>query len=445
MTTTTSFNAQTHDEVDAHLIRGSSLTKPIIVSGNNCEVVDQDGKTYLDLEAGPGVNSVGHCHPKVVAAIRAQAGVLMHGPGRNHSLLTSSLAERITEQTGNRLSRVFFANSGAEANDGAIKIAMKHATLTQKKGYGIIAIEHSFHGRTSLALSLTGNASRKKGFGPYASFPGVVHVSAPYCYRCPNASDAQKAAGDCCMRCVDSIEDAIATRVPGEAAVLISEPILCVGGVLTPPKNYWPRVQDICTKYKITLIMDEVFSGWGRTGKTFAYQNWDVKPDVVTFAKAIGGGVPLAGFMATDDMAASFEEGDHFTTFGSNNQIGMAAGHAVLDILNEENLLDNAVKRGEQFLNGLKQLALTHREIGDIRGLGLMIGIELVKDRNSREPYPECAKKLQAELRKRQVLVSLTGVHGCIVRITPPLTITKEQIDHALSVIDESLTALKNS
>ena len=191
--------------------------------------------------------------------------------------------------------------------------------------------------------------------------------------------------------------------------------------------------------------MDEVFSGWGRTGKTFAYQNWDVKPDVVTFAKAIGGGVPLAGFMATNEMAASFEEGDHFTTFGSNNQIGMAAGHAVLDILKNENLLDNATKRGEQFLSGLKKIALTHQEIGDIRGIGLMIGIELVKDRHSREPYPDYAKKLQAELRKRQVLVSLTGVHGCIVRITPPLTITKEQIEHALSVINESLEALKNS
>jgi len=442
MTTTTSVNARVHSDVGDHLVPGSSFGKPVIVSGSNCEVTDTDGNTYLDLEAGPGVNSVGHCHPKVVAAIREQAGLLLQGPGRNHSKLTSSLAERIGARVGEGHRQVFFTNSGAEANDGAIKLSMKHATVTGKKGYGIIAMEHSFHGRTSIGLSLTGNAGRKKGFGPYSSFPGVVHANAPYCYRCPHA--AKNAAGKSCgLKCVDSIEDAITMRVPGEAAALISESVLCVGGVLPPPAEYWPRVQEICRKHAIPLIMDEVFAGWGRTGKTFGFQNWDVEPDIVTFAKAIGGGVPLAGFVARREIAQSFEEGDHFTTFGANNQIGMAAGHAVLNILEDEKLSDNAKERGQQFVAGLQRLADRHPCIGDVRGIGLMIGVELVKDRNSKEPDPALTKAFQSELRKRGVMVSITGLYGCVVRITPPLTITAEQVDIALSTMDDAFRALE--
>lgn len=429
------------DELGLHLVPGSSLARPVIVSGRACDVVDEDGKHYLDLEAGPGVNSVGHCHPKVVAAIREQAGKLLQGPGRNHSRLTSTLAARIADQTQGRLSRVFFANSGAEANDGGVKLALRQAVRTQKKGYGIIAMEHGFHGRTSLALSLTGNASRKKGFGPYAAFPGVVHVSAPYCYRCPYSARNEPGGKGCGLKCADAIEDALKTRVPGEAAMLISEPILCVGGVLTPPDNYWPRVQEICRKHGITLIMDEVFSGWGRTGKTFAHQLWDVQPDIVTFAKAIGGGVPLAGFMATETLGTAFDEGDHFTTFGANNQIGMAAGHAVLDILKEEDLAGNAAVRGDEFLQGLKALAARHKAIGDVRGKGLMLGVELVKDRDSREPDADMTKKVQAALRARQVLVSTTGVFGNVLRITPPLVISADEVTHALKALDASFAA----
>lgn len=185
MTGTVGIAKRAAGDLAEHLVRGPMMTRPVIVSGAGSQVVDDEGRQYLDLEAGPGVTSVGHCHPRVVAAIRDQAGRLMQGPGRYHSHLTSTLAERITATTGNRLNKVFFVNSGAEANDGAVKLALRHAALAGKKGHGIIALEHGFHGRTSLALSLTGNASRKKGFGPYASFPGVVHVQAPYCYRCP--------------------------------------------------------------------------------------------------------------------------------------------------------------------------------------------------------------------------------------------------------------------
>jgi 4-aminobutyrate aminotransferase / (S)-3-amino-2-methylpropionate transaminase / 5-aminovalerate transaminase len=432
----------TADELSENLVPGSNMTQPVLVRGSGCEVTDESGQVYLDLEAGPGVNSLGYCHPKVVDAIRDQAGKLMQGPGRYHSRLTSGLAKRISAETNGRLKRVFFCNSGAEANDAAVKVSLKHATLNRKMGFGILAVEHGFHGRTSLALSLTGNASRKKGFGPYASFPGVVHVPAPYCYRCPLAEKNRPGGSGCGLKCADAVEDAIKTRVPGEAAMMISEPIICVGGVLTPPSGYWPKVAGILRKYKVLLVHDEVFSGWGRTGKMFAHQHWDVQPDVVTFAKAIGGGLPLGGFMATETVGTAFEEGDHFTTFGANNQVGMAAGHAVLDVLHQERLCERSLARGTQFMEGLKALASKYEVIGDVRGLGLMIGVELVKDKASREPNPELTKKMHATLRDRRLLISTTGVNGNILRITPPLVISEGQIASALKMLDETFASV---
>lgn len=424
--------ASVAEELATHLIPGSNMGLPVITAGAGAEVVDEDGKSYIDLEAGPGVLSVGHCHPRVVAAIQAQAATLMQGPGRNYSRLTSSLAKRIVLATGGRLKRVFFANSGAEANDGAVKIALKYATRTGKQGYGILALEHGFHGRLSVGLSLSGNASRKKGFGPYASFPGIVHVPAPYCYRCPLGLTYPS----CKVKCADVVEDAIKTRIAGEAAALIAEPVIAVGGVLPPPPEYWPKVEAICRRHKITLIHDEVFTAWGRTGRMFAHEHWDGRPDVVTFAKAIGGGIPLGGFMATEEVSTAFDEGDHFTTFGANNQVGMAAGNAVLDVIHDEGLVACAAERGRQFLEGLRRLAAKHPGIGDVRGLGLLIGVEIVKDCASREPAPELTKRLQASLREHGVLVSITGVHGCVLRITPPLVISADQIGHALEEFD---------
>jgi len=235
----------------------------------------------------------------------------------------------------------------------------------------------------------------------------------------------------------------VKTRVPGEAAILISESVICVGGVFPPPPSYWPKVGEICARHKIVLVLDEVFSGWGRTGKTFAYQHWNVQPDVVTFAKAIGGGLPLGGFMAKESISMAFEEGDHFTTFGPNNQVGIAAGLAVLRVMREESLAERARVRGEQFLDGLRALASKHRCIGDVRGIGLMLGVELVRDRETREPDAALTKRMHEELRRRGVLVSTTGVNGNVLRITPPLVISAGQVDAALEVMDEALAHLR--
>lgn len=436
---TSSITSSDAKAIDRHLVPGSNMSYPAIVSGSDCEVIDTDGNKYLDLEGGPGVVSVGHCHPRVVSAIRDQAGKLLQGPGRYFSPLTSRLADRICDLTANRMSRVFFANSGAEANDGAIKISFRNASKKGRQGFGVIAVEHGFHGRLSLPLSLTGNASRKKGFGPYSAFPGIVHVPAPYFYR-SNAKNELDFGKSLAL----NLEEALKTKAPGEVVAMIAEPIICVGGVLPPPSNYWPEIQAVCRKNGITLIHDEVFSGWGRTGKLFAHEHYDVQPDIVTFAKAIGGGTPLGGFVATEELGTAFEEGDHFTTFGANNQIGMAAGNAVLDILQDENLAENARVMGDRFLEGLRVLAKKHEAIGDIRGLGLMIGVELVKNRETKEPHPKLTKHVQETLRSRGILLSITGVYGCVLRITPPLVITAEQVDHALSELDIVLSEAKN-
>ncbi len=425
----------TCDAIGDFLIPNTN-SEPVIVRGEGAEVEDDQGGRYLDLEGGPGVASVGHCHPRVVKAIRDQAGTLMQSPGRYHSNLTLSLAKRIADLFEGRLRRVFFANSGAEANDGAIKVALKHAARTGKQGFGIFALEHAFHGRLSLPLSLTGMAARKKGFGPYATFPGVVHMPAPYCYRCPLGLSYPS----CQVKCADAFEDALKTKVPGEVAILIAEPILAVGGVIVPPPEYWPKVQAFCDGHKVTLIQDEVFAGFGRTGKMFGHQHWDLKPAIVSFAKTIGGGLPLGGFITTEEVGKSLEGGDHFTTFGSNNQVGIAAGHAVLDVLGDEKLPERAGRAGRTFVEGLAQLARRFESIGEVRGRGLMIGVELVRDRTSRTPAPDLAKQIQQDMRSQGVLICATGVHNCVLRITPPLVITDAQIARALAALETALS-----
>jgi 4-aminobutyrate aminotransferase-like enzyme len=349
-------------------------------------------------------------------------------------MLTLNLAKRLAEIAGGRLRRTFFANSGAEANEGAIKCGLKHAVKTGKQGFGIIALDHAFHGRLSLTSALTGISKQKKGLGPFGTFPGIVHVPAPYCYRCPFGLSAPS----CGIKCAESISEAIKTRVPGEAAIMIAEPILGVGGVIVPPEGYWTKVQDICKSHNVTLIHDEVFTGFGRTGKWFAHEWYGTKPDIVTFAKTIGGGVPLGGFIATEELGTAFEPPDHFTTYGAKNQIGIAAAHAVLDVLIDENLLERATVAGRKFMERLGAARKKFPILGDVRGKGLMIGLEIIRPGDN-APAADVAKNLERRIVGRRTLISTTGVNGNILRITPPLVITDSQIDRACDAIEASL------
>ena len=419
------------EDLNRYMVANTAV-EPVIVQGRGATVTDERGTSYLDLEGGPGVVSTGHCHPKIVKAVQKQAGLLMQSPGRFYSRLSLDLARRLSDIFDGRLARTFFANSGAEANDGAIKLAMKHATLSGKLGYAILAFDHGFHGRLSLPLSLTGLGDRKKGFGPYASFPGIVHLPTPYSYRYRSMGDDPTSA------VVEALDMALRCRTPGDACALISEPVWAVGGVIVPPKDFWPRIAEVCRKHDIPIIFDEVFTGFGRTGRMFAHMHSGVEPDIVTFAKAIGGGIPMAGYIASEKIGTAIQKGEHFTTFGANNQLGAAAGHAVLDVLAEERLPERAEAAGERFLEGLRRLSAKHACIGEVRGLGLMLGIEVVGDASSREPAPALAKRVQALMLERGVLIAITGSYGCVLRITPPLVISNDEIDRALAALDES-------
>ena len=412
----------------------NSWIEPAIERGLGAVVEDEAGTQYLDLEGGPGVTSVGHCHPEVVNAIQKQAGKLLLVPGRYQSRSALNLARRISAFIGQRLSRTFFVNSGAEAVEGAVKLALKRQTAQGRMGNTIIALQHGYHGRLGLSLALTGLSNIKRGMGIFGLNIGVVHAPAPYCFRCPLGLKYPS----CNVRCADVIEDLMHTSVQGEATVMIAEPILGVGGVIVPPDEYWPKVEAILQRHGVLLVMDEVFTGFGRTGRRFAHHGYDSRPDIVCFGKAIGGGVPIAGFIATEEVGTAFEPGDHSTTFGGKNMIGVAAGHAVLDIMERDRLEESAEERGAYLMKGLQDLSERFPIIGEVRGRGLFIGLEIVAD-SAGTPDAAFAKVITAEASKAGMLIATTGAYGNVIRMTPPLVITAEEIDRALAMLQEVL------
>ena len=413
------------------------LRPPIIVKGEGVIVEDISGKKYLDFAAGPGVLPVGHCHPEIVEVARKQFAILTQCPGNILSPQVVELAKKLAQIAPGDLKRSFFCNSGAEAVDGAIKLAKRHAAQEGKTAIGIVALEHGFHGRLALSLSLTGMTGRKKGLSAYASFPGVHHIIAPYCYRCPLIYPS------CDLYCAQSLERFFYTQIPADGiAAFICEPLMGVGGVIVPQKEYLPKIKEICKKYGVLLIFDEIFAGFGRTGKMFASEHSGVVPDIMTMAKAIGGGLPLGGIVATEEVGKAFEADDHYTTFGPNNVMAMTTGLKVIEIIEKENLIDNAEKMGDYFINKLKELKEEYGFVGDVRGRGLFIGIEIVKDKVSKIPDSELAKKLKQGLQERGVLTSITGNYACVIRLTPPLTINKTHIDQVIEALRGTIKSL---
>jgi 4-aminobutyrate aminotransferase / (S)-3-amino-2-methylpropionate transaminase / 5-aminovalerate transaminase len=408
--------------------------EPVLTHGTGALITDEEGREYIDLEAGPGVASVGHCHPDVVAAIREQAGRLLLVPGRYMGRAALNLARRLADYAGNGLRRTFFCNSGAEAAEGAVKLALKHAWKSGREGYTIIALQHAYHGRLGLSLSLTGLPKMKRGMGSFGIHPGVTHAPAPYCYRCPLGLKYPS----CGVKCADFIDEMMDTSVQGEAAVFIGEPILGVGGAITPPPEYWPKVADILRRRGVLFVLDEVFTGFGRTGRAFAHHLYECQPDIMAFAKAIGGGVPIGGFMASDEVGSAFGPADHSTTYGGKNQLGIAAAHAVLDVIDHERLAENAAERGAQFMDGLRALARRFPVLGDVRGRGLFIGVEVVRN-GAREPDAALAKAISRETLNQGLLLSPTGAWGNTLRITPPLVISAAQVEQALAALERSL------
>jgi 4-aminobutyrate aminotransferase-like enzyme len=322
-----------------------------------------------------------------------------------------------------RLKKSFFANSGAEAIEGALKVARLYTGKHE-----VISLQQSFHGRTWGTLSITGNQGRKKRGGPYA--PGVAFAPAPYAYRSPWPNDPERFAS----HCAQVLEETIRFSTSGDVAAFIAEPVMGEGGIIVPPKNYFREVKEVLDRHGILFIADEVQSGFGRTGKMFAIEHYGVEPDILVTAKGIANGYPIAAFTTRDEIAASFRPGDHLSTFGGN-PVCCAAALANIEFFEEEHLCEQSAERGRYALDRLQKVRDRLPIVGEVRGLGLMIGIELVKDEKLTPAAAE-AEAIRDACFKAGVLIGVGGTNANVLRIQPPLVISREQLDIALDVIE---------
>jgi len=399
--------------------------------GEGAMVQDPDGNRFLDFAAGIAVVATGHCHPKVVKAIQDQAAKLIHMSGtdfyyQNMVQLAEKLASLIPGQ-GPR--RVYFGNSGTEAVEAALKLARYHTGRGQ-----FIAFVGAFHGRTMGSLALTGSKSvQKKGFFPV--MPGVHHVPYAYCYRCAYG----KTPDSCAVECVKAIEtELFRTALPAEeVAAIFVEPIQGEGGYVVPPRKFFDELRRLADKHGILLIADEVQSGMGRTGKMFASEHFGLEPDVIALAKGIASGMPLGATVARAELM-TWKPGAHASTFGGN-PVAVAASLATIELL-EQGLIDNAAHVGAHLMARLHDLPQRFPIVGDVRGLGLMIGIELVRDQVTKERAGGLRDKLVQMCFERGLL--LLGAGPNTIRLCPPLVITTDQADFAAETIEECLRLL---
>jgi 4-aminobutyrate aminotransferase-like enzyme len=388
---------------------------------------DADGKQYLDFFGGIVTISVGHANPKVTDKIIAQTKRLQHASTVLPNEAIVALAEKIAQITPGKLSKSYFTNSGTEANETAVQLARVHTG-----SYEIVALRHAYAGRSQLAQSITGqNTWRKSLPGAF----GVVHAMNPYCYRCPLG----KTYPSCDVACANDVEAVIQTTTSGRIAAFMAEPIQGLGGFITPPPEYFKIVVKIVKEYGGLFIADEVQTGWGRTGKKwFGIEHWEVVPDLITAAKSLGNGVPIGATFTTPEIAGSFK-GLQISTFGGN-PVSCTAARAVIQVIEEENLLENAATTGKYFQDGLRELQNKHALIGDVRGMGLMQAIELVKDRETKEPAPEATNQFMEECRREGLLIGKGGMVGNVIRLSPPLNISKADVDVALRTMDKALS-----
>ena len=400
-------------------------------SGEGAIVQDVDGNRFLDFNAGIAVVAAGHCHPRVVEAIRKQAARLIHMSGTDfYYEELVMLAEKLSEiAPGDVPKRVSFGNSGAEAIEGCIKLA-RWATKRDK----IIAFFGSFHGRTLGALSLTARkAVQRVGFGPL--LPGVVHAPYPNCYRCPFGQQEET----CAVECVKHIEDVLLkTIAPAEeTAAIVVEPVQGEGGYLVPPKKFFDELARVAQQNGILLVCDEVQSGMGRTGKMWASQHFDVVPDILAVAKGIASGMPLGATVARADLM-TWPPGAHASTFGGN-PVSCAAALATIALL-EEGLVENAARMGQHLQDRMRDWPARFPTVGQVRGLGLMIGVEMVRDQRTRERAPEIRDRIVNLAFERGLLILGAGENS--IRLCPPLVITRDQCDFAIDTLEECLQAV---
>lgn len=400
---------------------------PHFVKGRMQFLYDETGREYLDMFAGIVTVSVGHCHPKVTARTVEQAQTLQHTSTVFMTQPMADLAEKLANIAPGDLSKSFITNSGTEANETAIKVARVASGRNE-----VIALQHSYHGDSHLASSLTAN----HGFRPEVMpASGIVHAANAYCYRCP----FQKTPDNCSMECVKDVERVIQTQTCGKPAVFIAEPIQGVGGTITPPDGYFKEVKKILEQYGIIMIADEVQTGVGRTGSHwFGISSYGVVPDMITMAKGLGNGLPIGAVITTLAIADKAAK-QQINTFGGN-PVSAATGCAVLEVIEEEKIMQNAKEVGEYLKAGLEDLMKHYPEmIGDVRGKGLMLGMELADKKKT--PLTQETAKIVEMSKDDGVIIGKGGLYGNVIRIKPPMNITKENVDQCLKVLRKALEA----
>ena len=411
---------------------GVYLVQPITIAESKGAVMrDVDGNTYIDFTSGIGVTSLGHCVDEIVQTISDQAAKLIHSCIHvvNYEPYLN-LAKRLTEVTpGGFKKRAIMLNSGSEAVENAVKIVRQHTGRP-----GIISFENSFHGRTYMAMTLTGKWDPYKvGFGPFT--PGVYHTPFAYCYRCPFHLEYP----GCGLACVHHIEKSILkTQVPpGEVAAVISEPIQGEGGFIDPPPDFFRELKGICDEHGIQLIIDEIQTGFARTGKMWAIEHYGVEPDVLVMAKAIASGLPLSAVVAKDELMRDVYPGSLGGTYGGN-PIACATALKVLEIIEREKIVERSAELGKKARRCLDEFYDKFEVIGEVRGKGPMLAMELVKDRGSREPDPEAASKVMKGCLASGLLTLKAGLYGNCIRLHPPLTIEDELLEKGMAIMEEA-------
>ncbi|HEV3116448.1 MAG TPA: aspartate aminotransferase family protein [Gemmataceae bacterium] len=408
--------------------------EPLLIAEGHMQYVwDENGKQYLDGFAGIVSVSVGHCHPRVVEKVREQMGKLQHTTTiylhPTIGLFARKLAEHMPADSD--LSVSYFTNSGSEANEVAVLSAREYT------GNGdVVSLRNGYHGGTQATMALTAHGTWKFKSNPTV---GVKHATPAYCYRCPYGLEYPS----CDVKCARDVEDLIRYETPGEIACFIAEPIQGVGGAVTPPPEYFQIVYDIVRRHGGLCIADEVQTGFGRTGTTFwGFENWGVLPDVVTMAKGIGNGAPLGACVTRPEIAAVLKNRLHFNTFGGN-PISMTQGLATLEVIDSENIQQNALKVGTHLKNRLLEVQERQPMIGEVRGMGLMLGVELVSDRQTKQPATQEAVDVVELCKERGLLVGKGGLFGNVLRIKPPMCLTRDDADFLADCLDEVLDRME--
>ena len=412
-----------------HVSPSYTRVYPLVVEkAEGLWVHDVDGNVFLDFTAGIAVCASGHCHPRVVEAIQKQAGLLLHMSGTDFFYTPQIvLAEKLSALIpGAKVNRVYFGNSGAEAVEAAFKLARWHTKRELN-----IAFYGAFHGRTMGALSLTASKTvQKRNYHPFV--PGITHIPYPYCYRCAYHQQYPQ----CELACIQWIENTLfrTTIPPEEVAAIFVEPIQGEGGYIVPPREFHRELKRIAEQYGILLVADEVQSGMGRTGKMFAMEHFGVEPDIMALAKGIASGMPLGAMVASAEIM-DWEAGSHASTFGGN-PVSCQAALTTIALL-EEGLIKNAAEQGAYLLNGLKTLQQSHECMGDVRGKGLMVAVELVEDRQTKAPARERRNDIIKKAFEKGLLLLGCGENS--IRFSPALTVARENLDTCLSIFDEAL------